>query len=71
LITTSLNDSQVMYWEPAKYTAKLRSMKTDSNLLLFRINMGAGHGGASGRYDAYREQAFNTAFILSQLGISR
>ncbi|HTR81915.1 MAG TPA: S9 family peptidase [Bacteroidota bacterium] len=69
LITASLNDSQVMYWEPAKYTAKLRSMKTDSNLLLLKTNMGAGHGGASGRYDAFKEQAFVNAFLLSEFGI--
>jgi oligopeptidase B len=71
LITTSLNDSQVMYWEPAKYTAKMRVTRTDSNPLLLKVNMGAGHGGASGRYDAYKEQAFNYAFILGQLGISK
>ena len=71
LITTSLNDSQVMYWEPAKYTAKMRVTRTDRNPLVLKINMGAGHGGASGRYDAYKEQAFNFAFILSQLGITR
>jgi oligopeptidase B len=70
LITTSLNDSQVMYWEPAKYTAKMRVTRTDNNPMLLKINMGAGHGGASGRYDAYKEQAFNFAFILGQLGIS-
>ncbi len=71
LITTSLNDSQVMYWEPAKYTAKMRVTRTDKNALLLKVNMGAGHGGASGRYDAYKEQAFNYAFILGQLGISK
>jgi oligopeptidase B len=70
LITTSLNDSQVMYWEPAKYTAKMRAMRTDKVPLLLKTNMGAGHGGASGRYDAFKEQAFNFAFILSQLGIT-
>lgn len=69
LITASLNDSQVMYWEPAKYTAKMRALRTDKVPLLLKINMGAGHGGASGRYDAFKEQAFNYAFILSQLGI--
>jgi oligopeptidase B len=67
LITTSLNDSQVMYWEPAKYTAKMRAVRTDGNVLLLKTNMGAGHGGASGRYDAYKEQAFNIAFLLSQI----
>ncbi len=70
LVRTSYNDSQVMYWEPAKYVAKLRAMKTDSNQLLFKINMDpAGHGGASGRYTKLRETAFDYAFILSQLGI--
>ena len=71
LITTSLNDSQVMYWEPAKYTAKMRATRTDRNPLLLKVNMGAGHGGSSGRYDAYKEQAFNYAFLLSQLGITQ
>ncbi len=70
LITTSLNDSQVMYWEPAKYTAKLRATKSDSNLLLLRTNMGAGHGGASGRYDAFREQAFVNSFLLNEFGVN-
>ncbi|HTY09605.1 MAG TPA: S9 family peptidase [Bacteroidota bacterium] len=70
LITSSLNDSQVMFWEPAKYTAKMRAMRTDSNTLLLKMNMGAGHGGASGRYDAYKEQAFVNAFLLRELGIA-
>jgi oligopeptidase B len=70
LVRTSLNDSQVMYWEPAKYVAKLRSMKTDKNPLVFKINMGAGHGGASGRYDALKDTAFDYAFVLSQFGIN-
>jgi len=69
LVKTGLNDSQVMYWEPAKYVAKLRRLKADSNPLLFKINMGAGHGGASGRYDYLREIALDYAFLLSQLGI--
>ena len=69
LVKTGLNDSQVMYWEPAKYVAKLRTLKTDSNPLLFKINMGAGHGGASGRYDYLREIALDYAFLLTQLGI--
>jgi oligopeptidase B len=70
LVRTSYNDSQVMYWEPAKYVAKLREMKTDSNPLVFKINMDpAGHGGASGRYTKLRETAFDYAFILWQLGI--
>jgi oligopeptidase B len=69
LIKTGLNDSQVMYWEPAKYVAKLRSLKTDTNPLLFKINMGAGHGGASGRYDYLREIALDYAFLLREVGI--
>jgi len=72
LVRTSLNDSQVMYWEPSKYVAKLRSMKTDHNLLLFKINMEpAGHGGVSGRYNALKDAAFDYAFILEQLGITK
>jgi oligopeptidase B len=71
LVKTSLNDSQVMYWEPAKYVAKLRTLKTDANPLLLKINMGAGHGGASGRYDYLREIALDYAFVLTQLGIQR
>jgi oligopeptidase B len=69
LLKTGLNDSQVMYWEPAKYVAKLRTLKTDSNELLLKTNMGAGHGGASGRYDFLREIALDYAFLLTQLGI--
>ena len=69
LVTTGLNDSQVMYWEPAKYVAKLRAHKTDANVLLLKTNMGAGHGGASGRYNAIQENAFNMAWMLSQWGI--
>ena len=68
LVKTSLNDSQVMYWEAAKYTAKLRSLKTDANLLLLKTNMGAGHGGSSGRYDALHETALDYAFLLTALG---
>ncbi|MBB5608163.1 MULTISPECIES: S9 family peptidase [unclassified Janthinobacterium] len=70
LVTTGLNDSQVMYWEPAKYVAKLRAYKTDNHPLLLKTNMGAGHGGASGRYDAIAEGAFNTAWMLSEWGIT-
>ena len=70
LVRTSLNDSQVMYWEPAKYVAKLRTLKTDARPLLFKINLDAGHGGASGRYDHLREIAFDYAFILTQLGLA-
>lgn len=69
LVTTSLNDSQVGYWEPAKYTAKLRTLKTDNNKLLFKINMDAGHSGASGRYDYLKELAFEYCMTLSMLGI--
>lgn len=69
LVKTGLHDSQVMYWEPAKYVAKLRTLKRDSNVLLLKTNMGAGHGGASGRYDYLREIALDYAFILMQLGI--
>jgi oligopeptidase B len=69
LVTAGLNDPRVGYWEPAKWVARLRAMKTDGNPLLLRTNMGAGHGGSSGRYDALREQAFRYAFILDQLGI--
>jgi oligopeptidase B len=69
LVKTGLNDSQVMYWEPAKYVAKLRTLKTDANRLLFKTNMGAGHGGASGRYDYLREIALDYAFLLTELGI--
>jgi oligopeptidase B len=71
LVRTSLNDSQVMYWEPAKYVAKLRAHKTDANPLLLKTNMAGGHGGSSGRYDALRETAFDFAFILAQLGITK
>ena len=71
LVRTSLNDSQVMYWEPAKYVAKLRPLKKDDNVLLFKCNMDAGHGGASGRYDALRERAFVYAFVLTRLGVEK
>lgn len=71
LVKTSLHDSQVMYWEPAKYVAKLRSLKTDDNLLLLQTNMQAGHGGASGRYDYLKEIAFDYAFLLWQLGVEK
>jgi oligopeptidase B len=69
LVKTSFNDSQVMYWEPAKYVAKLRALKTDANPLLLKTNLAAGHGGASGRYDYLHEVAFDYAFILGQMGI--
>src|SRR6202041_3619979 len=70
LVKTSLHDSQVMYWEPAKYVAKLRTLKTDSNPLLLVTNMQAGHGGASGRYDYLKEIAFDYAFLLRELGLA-
>jgi oligopeptidase B len=70
LVKVSVNDSQVPYWEGAKLVAKLRAMKTDNNPLLLKVNFGAGHGGASGRYDALRETAFDYSFMLWQMGIS-
>ena len=69
LVKTSLHDSQVMYWEPAKYVAKLRTLKTDDKPLLLVTNMEAGHGGASGRYDYLKEIAFDYAFLLRELSI--
>jgi oligopeptidase B len=69
LVRTSFNDSQVMYWEPAKYVARLRTLKTDPHPLLLLTNMGAGHGGASGRYDRLREIALDYAFLLWALEI--
>jgi oligopeptidase B len=71
LVKTSFNDSQVMYWEPAKYVAKLRTLKTDNNVLLLKTNMAAGHGGSSGRYDYLKEIAFDYAFMLAQLGMEK
>jgi oligopeptidase B len=68
LVTTGLHDSQVQYWEPAKWVAKLRATKTDTNLLLLSTNMDAGHGGASGRFQRYREVALEYAFLLKLLG---
>src|SRR5687768_11319263 len=68
LVRTSFNDSQVMYWEPAKYVAKMRATKIDDRPLLYKIDMGAGHGGPSGRYDLLREVAFDYAYILRHLG---
>jgi oligopeptidase B len=70
LVRTSFNDSQVMYWEPAKYVARLRTLKIDDRPLLLETNMGAGHGGASGRYDRLHEIAFDYAFILWEMGIA-
>jgi len=70
LVRTALNDSQVMYWEPAKYVARLRAINGSIRPLLLKINMDAGHGGASGRYDFLREVAFDYAFILAQVGLA-
>ena len=72
LVTTSYNDSQVMYWEPAKYVAKLRTLKTDANPLVLKTKMQpAGHGGASGRYDVLKDRAFEVAWMLEQVGITK
>jgi len=71
LVETSLNDSQVPFWEGAKFTAKLRAMKTDNNTILLKTNMGAGHGGSSGRYDRLKEIAFEYAYALAQVGITK
>lgn len=70
LVTTGLHDSQVQYFEPAKWVARLRTMKTDQNLLLLKTNMDYGHGGASGRFDYLKETALNFAFLLALEGIS-
>jgi oligopeptidase B len=67
LVKTSFDDSQVMYWEPSKYVAKMRTLKKDNNPLIFVINMSGGHGGSSGRYDRLKETALNYAFILDQI----
>ena len=70
LVTAGLNDSRVHYWEPAKWTARLRDHKTDDNMLVMKTNMGAGHGGSSGRYGQLEELAFEYAFMLDQLGLA-
>jgi len=67
LVKVSVNDSQVPYWEGAKLVAKIRAARTDSHPMLLMVNFGAGHGGASGRYDAIKESAFNYAFILAEI----
>jgi oligopeptidase B len=70
LVTTSLHDSQVMYWEPAKYVAKLRTLKADTHSLLLKTKMEpSGHGGASGRYDRLKDAAFEYAWLLNELGV--
>ncbi len=71
LVEVSLNDSQVPYWEGAKFTAKVREMKTNESTVLLKTNMGAGHGGASGRYDRLKEVAFDYAYALTQVGITK
>jgi oligopeptidase B len=71
LVTTGLWDSQVQYFEPAKWVARLRQLKTDANPLLLRVNMEAGHGGKSGRFQRYRELAEEYAFLLDQAGIDQ
>jgi oligopeptidase B len=71
LVTAGFNDPRVMYWEPAKWVARLRAEKKDHNLLLLRMDMGTGHGGASGRYDAFREEAIKLAFLVEVLGRPR
>ena len=69
LVTAGLNDPRVTYWEPAKWVAKLRATKTDDNTLLLKTNMGAGHGGKSGRFASLYETAEEFAFILTQLSV--
>lgn len=71
MVTAGLNDPRVTYWEPAKYVAKLRHLKTDDNPLILKTNMGAGHGGKSGRYDSLRETAEEYAFFLQQLAAEK
>jgi len=71
LITGGINDSQVLFHEPAKYAAKLRALKTDDNILLLHMNMDSGHGGATGRYDGIKDTAFEFAFILNRVGIDK
>jgi len=71
LVTTGLNDANVPYWEPAKWTARLRAAKTDRNPLLLKTDLSSGHGGPSGRYGYMRDVAFSYAFMLDLLGIKR
>ena len=71
LITTGFHDSQVQYWEPAKWVAKLRDLKTDNNILLLYTNMDTGHGGASGRFERFKETAMEYVFLLDQVGINK
>jgi oligopeptidase B len=69
-VTAGLNDPRVQYWEPAKWMAKLRALRTDDNLAVLRTHMGAGHAGPSGRYDVLRERAQEYAFLLDALGLA-
>jgi oligopeptidase B len=69
MVTAGLNDPRVTYWEPAKWVARLRELKTDANALIFKTNMGAGHGGKSGRFESLKEAAEEFAFLLTELGI--
>jgi oligopeptidase B len=71
LVTAGLNDPRVTYWEPAKWVARLRELKTNDGELLLKTNMGAGHGGKSGRFESLRETAEQYAFILWQLGVEQ
>jgi oligopeptidase B len=70
LVRGGLNDPRVGFWEPAKWVAKLRAMKTDDNMLVLKTDMGAGHGGPSGRYDAWHDEAFVLAFVLDAVGVT-
>jgi oligopeptidase B len=70
LVTTGYHDSQVQYWEPAKWVAKLRDLKTDDNVLIFDCDMESGHGGASGRFKQYERTALQYAFMLDLVGIT-
>jgi oligopeptidase B len=69
LVTTGLHDSQVQYWEPAKWVAKLRALKKGNSILLLQINMETGHGGASGRFEALKEVAMDYSFLFDLEGI--
>ena len=69
LLRSGLNDSQVAFWEPSKYVARLRTLNTDDRPLLFKVNLEVGHGGASGRFDSLREIAEDDAFLLEELGL--
>jgi oligopeptidase B len=70
LVTTGLHDSQVQYWEPAKWVARLRALRTDEHVLVLRVNLEAGHGGKSGRFQRYQETAEEYAFLLDQVGLA-